>query len=68
MEEKWKMLSKMEMNDVVIFGKHGCLTDTALHTLLKVRKPADNRLLNLLQNVLLLDVPSGVLHVKGRVP
>lgn len=36
LEEKWKMLSQMEMNDAIIFGKQGCLTDSSLNTVLKV--------------------------------
>lgn len=37
LEEKWEMVNQMEGN-AIIFGKHGCLTDTSLHTVLKVRK------------------------------
>lgn len=36
LEEKWKMLSQMEMDDAIIFGKQGCLTDSSLNTVLKV--------------------------------
>lgn len=37
MEEQWEMLCQM-MGDktAFVFGKQGCLTDTELHTALKV--------------------------------
>ncbi|XP_042352332.1 N-lysine methyltransferase setd6 [Plectropomus leopardus] len=37
MEEKWEMLSEMmQEKGAFVFGKQGCLTDTELHTVLKV--------------------------------
>ncbi|XP_035497482.1 N-lysine methyltransferase setd6 [Scophthalmus maximus] len=37
MEEKWEMLRQMMQEKAAfVFGKHGCLTDTELHTALKV--------------------------------
>lgn len=36
LDEKWKMLQQMQGNDVLIYGNQGCLTDSALHTVLKV--------------------------------
>lgn len=38
-EEKWEMLCEiMQDKAAFVFGKQGCLTDTELHTALKVRK------------------------------
>ncbi|KAK2918173.1 N-lysine methyltransferase setd6 [Channa argus] len=35
-EEKWEMLCQIQDKGAFVFGKHGCLTDTELHTFLKV--------------------------------
>lgn len=38
MEEQWEMLCQMMQEKATfVFGKQGCLTDTDLHTALKVR-------------------------------
>lgn len=37
MEEQWEMLCQMMQEKAAfVFGKQGCLTDTELHTVLKV--------------------------------
>lgn len=41
MEEQWEMLCEiMQERTAFVFSKHGCLTDTELHTALKVRARA----------------------------
>ncbi|XP_054632182.1 N-lysine methyltransferase setd6 isoform X2 [Dunckerocampus dactyliophorus] len=37
LKKKWEMLREMmQAKGAIVFGKHGCLTDTELHTVLKV--------------------------------
>nr|XP_057931509.1 N-lysine methyltransferase setd6 isoform X2 [Doryrhamphus excisus] len=37
LKKKWEMLREMmQEKGAIVFGKHGCLTDTELHTVLKV--------------------------------
>ncbi|XP_020790941.2 N-lysine methyltransferase setd6 isoform X2 [Boleophthalmus pectinirostris] len=35
LDDKWRLLNQMEGNNAIIFGNQGCLTDTALNTVLK---------------------------------
>uniref|UniRef100_A0A3Q3MP08 N-lysine methyltransferase SETD6 n=1 Tax=Mastacembelus armatus TaxID=205130 RepID=A0A3Q3MP08_9TELE len=50
-EEKWEMLSQMtQEKGAFVFGKQGCLTDTELHTFLKVLCMSEDEFSELKEN------------------